>query len=67
MDYTVKYWKRIGPYRYEPFACTKEEMLRLIDPDKEAWCEDCEAVVEFESGLDALGLYLKCPFCGGRL
>jgi len=68
MGYTrdVRYWKRISTYEYEPFACTKKEMFALIDPDKERWCPDCQAVVEFEGGLDKLGLYIKCPFCGGK-
>jgi len=53
MGYTreVKYWKRISTYEYEPFACTKKEMFALIDPDKDRWCPDCQAVVEFEGGI----------------
>jgi len=66
MNRTVKYWKRLGMYLYEPHSCTIKERDNSIDKEKEAWCIDCQAVVEFETGLDALGLYNKCPFCGRR-
>lgn len=59
----VKYFKRISTYVYEPFASTKKELEDLLDPDKEAWCPVCKAVVEFESVLDAQGLRIRCPFC----
>lgn len=68
MAYTkdVKYWKRIDTYIYEPYACTKKEMQKLLK-DTEAWCADCQAVVEFETSLDITGLNNICPFCGRHL
>lgn len=62
---TCKYYHRISFNEYVSFASYKKEMLHLLK-DGQSWCRDCKAVVDMEGGLDKLGLYNKCPFCGGR-
>lgn len=69
----VKYWKKIGPYAYEPHSTSKRDMKREMEFREEhlgiveAWCPVCKAVVEPEPYLNATGIDHVCPWCGARL
>jgi hypothetical protein len=60
----VKYWKRIGPDSYEPYATNTKERNQLMHYHDTRWCPDCEAVVEpIELIFNASGYVSACPFC----
>ena len=69
----VRYWKKIGPYAYEPHSTSKRDMKREMEFREEhlgiveAWCPACQAVVEPEPYLNAAGIDHVCPWCGTRL
>ena len=58
--------KKVSTYKYEFFADEKEADY-IIDKEKEAYCLDCEAIVEFETRLTVTGLHNVCPFCSRHL
>jgi Zn finger protein HypA/HybF involved in hydrogenase expression len=66
VDCEVKVFKLLdGGNIMQPFACTLHGAIHHLN-DEEAYCKTCKAVVEFETHLNALGLYNHCPVCGNR-
>jgi len=68
-----KYFKRIGQCAYEPHSCSRRgheegdgvqaEHLSVM----EAWCPECQAIMEPGPELNATGIDHVCPWCGTRL